>query len=191
MTTPLPRPAPAGPLATGDLWVFGYGSLLWRPGFEHAETRRAAAPGWRRAFCLRSIRYRGTTDFPGLVLALDFAPHMACEGLAFRVPPEHVQAARDYLHEREMGTRSYLECWPELVLEDGTRVRGLAYAIDRTHPSYVRLPLSEQADIIARAHGPAGPNAEYLHNTAAHLRELGVHDAELEALDARVRELAG
>ncbi|MFT7028578.1 MAG: cation transport protein ChaC [Paracoccaceae bacterium] len=191
MTTPAPRPALAGPLAPGDLWVFGYGSLIWRPGFAFAERRRAMAIGWRRAFCLRSVRYRGTPAAPGLVLALDFAPHMRCEGVAFRVAAIDAPAARDYLHDREMGTRSYLEAWVPLTVEGVGPVRALAYAIDRTHPSYARLSLDDQAAIIARCHGPAGPNRDYLHQTAAHLRELGVVDPAMETLDAKVRALAG
>jgi cation transport protein ChaC len=187
----IPRPAPdrAGPLAPGDLWVFGYGSLIWRPGFEFVERRRAAARGWRRSFCLRSIRYRGTPERPGLVLALDFAPHMICEGVAFRAPAADARAVRDYLHDREMGTRSYMEAWVALEVEGVGKVRALAYAIDRTHPAYARLTLREQAEIIAASTGPAGPNRDYLHNTAAHLRELGVHDPAMAELDDMVRAL--
>lgn len=187
----IPRPAPdrAGPLAAQDLWVFGYGSLIWRPGFEFAERRRAAAPGWRRSFCLRSIRYRGTPERPGLVLALDFAPHMICEGVAFRVPATEAPAVRDYLHDREMGTRSYMEAWVPLQVDGVGKVRALAYAIDRTHPAYARLSLHEQAEIIAASTGPAGPNRDYLHNTAAHLRELGVHDPAMAELDDMVHAL--
>lgn len=191
MTIPAPRPDPAGPIPDADLWVFGYGSLLWRPGFPHARTLRARARGWRRAFCLRSIRYRGTPERPGLVLALDFAPHLHCDGIAFQVPAAEARAVRDYLHEREMGTRSYLECWIPLELETGETVTGLVYAIDRTHKSYVTLPLQEQAEIIALARGPAGPNREYLRNTAQHLADLGVRDEELERLDAMVAALPG
>jgi cation transport protein ChaC len=188
----IPRPAPdqAGPLAAEDLWVFGYGSLIWRPGFEAAERKRAALPGWRRSFCLRSIRYRGTPARPGLVLALDFAPHETCEGVAFRVPRAEAPAVRDYLHEREMGTRSYMEAWVPLRVEGVGQVRALSYAIDRTHPAYARLSLDEQARIIAASIGPAGPNRDYLHNTAAHLRELGVHDPAMEDLDRKVHALA-
>ncbi len=182
-----PDPDHAGPLAAGDLWVFGYGSLIWRPGFEAAERRRAKLAGWRRSFCLRSVRYRGTPERPGLVLALDFAPHEVCEGVAFRVPQENARAVRDYLHEREMGTRSYMEAWVPLQVEGVGPVRALSYAIDRTHPAYARLTLREQAEIIALSAGPAGPNRDYLHNTVAHLRELGLPDEELERLDRMVR----
>lgn len=187
----IPRPAPdlAGPLAAGDLWVFGYGSLIWRPGFDATETRRAALRGWRRSFCLRSIRYRGTPERPGLVLALDFAPHEICEGVAFRVAATNAPAVRDYLHEREMGTRSYMEAWVPLQVDGIGPVRALAYAMDRTHPAYARLSLREQAEIIAASTGPAGPNRDYLHNTAAHLRTLGVHDPSMEYLDETVRAL--
>lgn len=190
MTTPAPRPDPAGPLAPGDLWVFGYGSLIWRPGFEAADARRAALPGWRRAFCLRSIRYRGTPEAPGLVLALDFAPNGLCEGVGYRVPAEQVGAVREYLHQREMGTRSYMEAWAPLNVEGIGRVRALTYVIDRTHRAYARLSLEAQAEIIARCAGPAGPNRDYLHNTAAHLRALGIVDPAMERLDAMVRAMA-
>ncbi|SET19113.1 gamma-glutamylcyclotransferase [Oceanicella actignis] len=177
--------------AEGDLWVFGYGSLLWRPGFAYAERRIARIHGYRRAFCLRSVRYRGTPRAPGLVLALDRAPGAWCDGAAFRVPAESAAEAHAYLNHREMDEDSYLETFHEIELRDGGRVRALCYLMNQAHPHYAPLPLDEQARIIAASVGPAGPNAEYLHNTVAHLRELGLRDPELERLDEMVRALSG
>ena len=137
----------------GDLWVFGYGSLMWNAGFAYQERRRAALPGYRRAFCLRSIRYRGTPDAPGLVLGLDPQEGAECRGVAFRVPAERAAQARAYLHEREMGTSSYLETHVEAVVEGAGRRRALAYVMDTGHFQYARLSLAEQAAIIARARG--------------------------------------
>ncbi|MGF1553756.1 MAG: gamma-glutamylcyclotransferase [Paracoccaceae bacterium] len=189
-------PAREGP----GFWVFGYGSLMWRPGFDYLERRLARLDGYRRAFALRSVRYRGTPERPGLVLGLDWAPGAACIGMAFRVCPTQDGTVRDYLAGRELVTRSYFEVrhrvalMPEGEDEAGpddrgeARVEAIAYVLDRTHPQYCGgLDPETQAEIIAVAVGPAGPNAEYLHNTAAHLAELGIRDPDLERLDAAVR----
>jgi len=176
-------------------WVFGYGSLMWRPGFEALERRKALLPGYRRDFALRSVRYRGTPEAPGLVLGLDWDTTAVCTGMAFRVCSSRARKTREYLHEREMVTRSYIEVMvPVTLLCDGPgqdeRVLATAYVLDRTHPQYAGgLEIDAQAEIIARASGPGGPNAEYLHNTVAHLAEMGVSDPRLEALDSRVRGL--
>lgn len=177
-------------------WVFGYGSLMWNPGFECLERRVARLPDYRRAFALSSIRYRGTPERPGLVLGLDWTPGASCLGIAFRVCPTREGTVRDYLHRREMVTRSYVEVVQPVALlaGDGTEPAGpvpaLTYVLDRTHPQYAGgLDLEAQARVIAAAHGPAGPNAEYLHNTVAHLREIGIEDPDLDALDAIVRRL--
>ena len=174
-----------------DFWVFGYGSLIWRPGFEFVERRRARLEGYRRAFCMTSIEYRGTPENPGLVLALDEDPGAACEGVAFLIHPEAAEAVRAYLHEREMGTGSYRQRFEEVEIDGRGRAAALCHVIDRGHEQYVSLPLESQAEIIAARTGPAGPNRDYLWNTVAHLRELGVRDEELEWLDWRVRRLAG
>ncbi len=168
-------------------WVFGYGSLIWRPGFDFAERRRARLDGFRRAFCLRSIRYRGTPEAPGLVLALDRRVDAACEGVAFRVDAAGAAEARAYLHHREMDTDSYLETFQTVEIAGHGAAPALCYIMNEAHEHYALLTLEEQAEIIWRSHGPAGPNREYLHNTVAHLRELGVDDPELEALDRLVR----
>ncbi len=172
-------------------WVFGYGSLIWRPGFDYAERRRARLDGFRRSFCLRSVRYRGTPEAPGLVLALDRRPGHACEGVAFRVAPEGAERTRAYLHHREMDTDSYLETFQTVEISGHGPASALCYVMNEAHDHYALLPLEAQAEIIARSHGPAGPNREYLHNTVAHLIELGVRDRELERLDALVRSLCG
>tara|TARA_B100002003_G_scaffold164026_1_gene152262 strand:- start:439 stop:993 length:555 start_codon:yes stop_codon:yes gene_type:complete len=176
---------------TGALWVFGYGSLIWNPGFVFAERRAARLTGFRRAFCLRSVRYRGTPAAPGLVLALAERPGAECRGLVYRVEPDHADAAHAYLREREMFADSYLETVQELEVEGRGPVRALAYVIDETHPRFVDLSPRAQAEIILAASGPAGTNRDYLHNTVSHLRELGLPDPELEALDLDVRTLAG
>ncbi len=173
---------------TTAFWVFAYGSLMWNPGFEALERRRARLDGYRRAFVLRSYRYRGTPEAPGLVLGLDWRPGATCEGVAYRVCPTKDQEVRDYLHEREMALRSYIEVRLEITLEGAGTVPALAYVLDRTHRQYAGgLELEAQAAIIARAVGPAGPNRDYLHNTVTHLIELGIDDPELVRLDALVR----
>ncbi|SEN35567.1 cation transport protein ChaC [Pseudorhodobacter antarcticus] len=171
------------------LWVFGYGSLIWNPGFAVAEQRVAVLPGWRRSFCMRSIHHRGTVDAPGLVLALDRAEGAACAGVAFRVEPWTEDATIEALRARELISSAYLEEWLEIEV-GGAAVRALTYVIDPVHEQYCGgLALEAQAQIIAAAVGGRGRNCEYLFNTAAHLASLGIADADLDWLCDRVRRL--
>ncbi len=173
------------------LWVFGYASLLWNPGFPVAEQRLATLEGYHRSFCMRSIHHRGTEEEPGLVLALDLAERETCHGLALRVEDGAEADTIAYLRDRELVSSAYLERLVPLVLEGGETVTALAYVIDPDHVQYVAdLSLEEQAQIIAHAVGGRGPNPEYLWNTADHLITLGVEDTDLDWLSARVRELS-
>jgi cation transport protein ChaC len=173
------------------LWVFGYGSLIWNPGFAHGRAPRALLDGYRRSFCMRSIHHRGTPDAPGLVLALDRAAG-CCAGLAFEIAPQIAEETLEYLRARELVSAAYVERWEIVALEDGSHVQALTYVIDPDHAQYCGgLPLEEQAQIIARATGGRGPNAEYLFQTADLLRALDLADAELDWLAARVRSLSG
>lgn len=172
------------------MWVFGYGSLIWDPGFPVAEAHVARLPGWHRSFCMRSIHHRGTPQAPGLVLALDRAAGAHCDGLAFRVAPGAEDATLAALRERELISSAYLETRLTVDLHSGGRVEALAYVIDPDHAQYCGgLPLEDQAAIIARATGGRGPNRDYLFATAAHLADLGIADADLEWLCQRVRAL--
>ncbi|CUJ85504.1 gamma-glutamylcyclotransferase [Shimia thalassica] len=171
------------------MWVFGYGSLLWNPGFEFEEKRIASLPGWHRSFCMRSIHHRGTVEQPGLVLALDAMAEAQCQGLALSVAPHRQAETLEYLRERELVSSAYLEKTLDITLSDGRRVEAVTYVIDPHHVQYCHLDLEEQAQIIATAVGGRGPNTDYLHNTASHLIELGIQDEELDWLSARVREL--
>ncbi len=173
---------------TEALWVFGYGSLIWHPGFAVAERAVARLGGWHRSFCMRSIHHRGTVDVPGLVLALDRADGAHCDGVAFRVEAGAEDATIATLRERELISSAYVEEWLTLRLADGRDVRALAYVIDPDHVQYCGgLAPEEQAQIIAHATGGRGPNRDYLWSTAAHLAELGIADADLDWLAARVR----
>lgn len=173
-----------------SLWVFGYGSLLWDPGFDYCERVQARLDGWCRSFCMRSIEYRGSVDAPGLVLALDVARGGHCDGLAFAVPPERSETVLAYLRKRELVLSAYLERRLALSLVDGRKVEAVSYVIDHDHPLYCGLLEPEdQARIIAAAKGERGSNAEYLFNTASHLGELGIADPDLDRLAARVRAL--
>ena len=172
------------------MWVFGYGSLLWNPGFEVAESVVGTLPGYARSFCMRSIHHRGSVEKPGLVLALDAQTGHVCEGLALRVADGAEDATLTYLRERELISSAYLEKILPVDLTDGRRVEAVVYVIDAAHEQYCGgMPLEEQARIIAKAVGGRGPNTEYLHNTANHLAEIGLHDPELEWLQDRVRAL--
>lgn len=173
-----------------DMWVFGYGSLIWNPEFPVAEQVIARATGWHRSFCMRSIHHRGTEAEPGLVLALDADPAAHCDGVAFRVQPGAEETTLQALRDRELISSAYLERWLPVQLADGREVSALVFVIDPAHVQYCGgLPLEEQAQIIARAVGGRGRNRDYLHATAAHLAELGIGDDDLEWLSARVRSL--
>lgn len=172
------------------MWVFGYGSLLWNPGFDARRTVLARLPDFHRSFCMRSVHHRGTPEDPGLVLALDAARGAICHGLALGVAPDQADAVLAYLRERELVSSAYVERNLIVDLADGTQVEAVTYIVDPDHVQYCGdLPLEEQARIIARAVGGRGPNTDYLHNTVAHLGTLGIVDPDLDWLDARVREL--
>ncbi|OIP83368.1 MAG: gamma-glutamylcyclotransferase [Rhodobacterales bacterium CG2_30_65_12] len=175
-----------------DLWVFGYGSLLWHPGFAHVETALARLPGYQRSFCMWSIHHRGTPERPGLVLALDASPGAACDGLAFRVPADAADETLAYLRERELISAAYEEKRLGVDLADDRRIEAITYVVDPGHAQYCGgLSFEEQTRIIACAVGGRGPNSDYLFNTAHHLAALGIEDAELTRLAAAVRALRG
>ena len=172
------------------MWVFGYGSLVWNPGFDVQARVLATLPGYARSFCMRSVHHRGTRKNPGLVLALDACPKSECHGVGLAVASDQQDAVLDYLRERELVAAAYLEKTLQIDLADGRRVEALTYVVDPDHVQYCGgLDLEEQARIIARAAGGRGPNTEYLYNTAQHLSELGIHDRDLTWLSRRVRAL--
>ncbi len=175
----------------GDLWVFGYGSLMWEPGFDVIETRRARLDGFHRSFCMRSIHHRGTPERPGLVLALERMAGASCQGLAFRSPAAARPATLAYLRARELISAAYLEAELPVALEIGGEVRAVTFVMDTRHRQYCRLDLDAQARAIAGAVGGRGPNDAYLFNTVAHLHALGIPDPDLDALAEKVAALTG
>ncbi len=170
------------------MWVFGYGSLLWNPGFAPAEAVTATLNGYHRSFCMLSIHHRGSVEQPGLVLALD-AGDAFCTGVAFRVAAADEIRVLAELRERELISSAYEEVHLPLALKDGREVQALAYVINRTHEQYCQFALERQAQMIARSVGGRGPNPEYLYNTAEHLVKMGIHDPDMSWLVDRVRAL--
>ena len=169
------------------LWVFAYGSLIWNPGFEPAESRPATLRDFHRSFCMRSIHHRGSESHPGLVLALDFEEGASCTGLALRVKQEETREVMEALRERELISSAYLEKRVELESEKGP-ITAVAFVIDRDHAQYAGgLPLDSQAGIIAAATGGRGTNADYLFQTVDALEELRIRDGDLAELATLVR----
>ena len=163
-----------------SFWVFGYGSLMWRPDFPFREAAPALLRGYHRAFCIWSFHYRGSAERPGLVLGLDRGG--ACRGRAFRVAPEDAEAVCAYLHEREMITGVYD---PRLLpVEIGKRrVLAAAYLADRQHEQYAgKLAPDRILRHILAGVGTSGSNFDYLESTVAHLDELGIADGPLHRL---------
>jgi cation transport protein ChaC len=168
-----------------ELWVFGYGSLMWRPDFAYAERRRARLDGFHRAFCIYSTHHRGSPSRPGLVLALDRGG--ACEGTVYRVAARDAASVLAYLRARELVNGVYREARLDVALHDvlDTNARALVYVAERAHPSYTGpMALAEQAHLIRGARGVSGLNLDYLINTVRHLRELGIRERQLERLVA-------
>jgi cation transport protein ChaC len=171
-----------------ERWVFGYGSLMWRPGFGFVERQPATLHGRRRAFCIYSVHHRGTYARPGLVLGL--APGGAVRGAAYRIDPADWDTVYAYLREREQPTETYFESWAHVRLADGRRVGALVFLSDVRHPQWAGvLDLEAQARLIAGATGLSGRNVDYLRDLVGHLREEGVADRTMERLLARVEML--
>ena len=174
-----------------DLWVFGYGSLLWRPGFAFTEKVPARVTGLHRSLCIYSFVHRGTPERPGLVLGLDRGG--ACRGIAFRVAFAHREKTVEYLREREQATSVYLEVLRNVTLigHPDRRVEALTYVVDRGHPQYAgKLSLDQRLHLIRQGHGRSGANRDYVLATVAELEALGCRDAELHALAERLKATA-
>lgn len=164
-----------------DRWVFGYGSLMWRPGFPYIERRTAVLHGRRRAFCIYSVHHRGTYERPGLVLGL--APGGAVRGVVYRVAAETWPEVYAYLREREQPTETYFEAWSEVKIDGDGKTQALVFLSDMKHSQWAgNLTLDQQCDLIAGATGLSGRNIDYLRDLVLHLREDGVRDQAMETL---------
>ena len=168
-----------------DFWVFGYGSLMWQPGFRYVGLSPAMLRGAHRSLCVYSWVHRGTQERPGLVLGLDRGG--ACRGVAFRVAGADREPVMRYLRERELATDVYREVERpvELLSADppSARTIAVAYVVDRTHRQYAgELPREELLRLVKESSGRSGANAEYILNTVAHMRAIGIRDATLEWL---------
>ena len=176
-------------MATPNPWVFGYGSLIWNPGFSYLRAEKALLRGAHRALSIYSFRHRGTAERPGLVFGLSRGG--SCLGVAFEVEQAIWPEVFAYLHEREQDRGVYREAWRKVTLADGRAVRALAYLVNEQHPQFAgRLALDEQVRLVARSTGESGRNTEYVRNTAEHLLSLGIRDRALlqivDALDANL-----
>ncbi len=171
-----------------DLWVFAYGSLMWRPGFAHLERAPARLIGLHRALCVYSFVHRGTPEKPGLVLGLDRGG--ACRGIAYRVERTKRGATIAYLRGREQVTMVYREAWRDVLLAGSSerRVRALVYIVDRGHPQYAgRLDLDQQLHFVRQGHGSSGANPEYVLATVAEIEAQGIRDTDLHRLAERLK----
>ncbi|MEM7214696.1 MAG: gamma-glutamylcyclotransferase [Pseudomonadota bacterium] len=170
-----------------DFWVFGYGSLIWNPGFDHIERKRARLHGLHRSLCIYSWVHRGTQENPGLVLGLDKGG--SCQGMAMRARGDDREAIVDYLRARELVTSVYLECWRKITLDGGETVPALLYRVDRTSPQYAsKLNLDHQTEIVRHASGGSGHNVDYVKSTVAAMQSEGIRDYSLEYIDRRLTQ---
>jgi cation transport protein ChaC len=177
---------------SGDLWVFGYGSLMWRPGFEALERMPARLRGMHRSLCVYSFVHRGTPERPGLVLGLDHGG--MCRGIAFRVAAAARVKTIAYLRAREQVTTVYRETTRRIELEDAERrqVTALCYIVDRGHVQYAgRLTLAERVHYVRQGHGQSGANADYVIETVRALEALGYRETELHSLAERLDPTLG
>jgi cation transport protein ChaC len=174
--------------ADEELWVFGYGSLMWRPGFEYLERVPARLIGLHRTLCVYSFEHRGTPERPGLVLGLDRGG--ACRGIAYRVAAARRQTTIAYLREREQSTKVYIEALRRITLASpAARVAtALVYIVDRSHPQYAgRLDMERQLHLVRQGHGRSGPNLDYVLSTVAEIEAQGCRDSDLHGLAQRLK----
>jgi cation transport protein ChaC len=173
-----------------EAWVFAYGSLMWNPALEFAESSACRVQGWHRSFCFWTPLGRGTPELPGLMLALERGG--SCEGIAYRLAPHQVRSELAILWNREMLAGFYQPQWVPATLRDGRTVTAVTFEVDDKHCQYCGgLPIEKQAHHLAFAEGRRGACREYLVNTATHARALGIHDPYIEDMVARVAHLRG
>ena len=171
-----------------DLWVFAYGSLMWRPGFDFLERRSARLVGAHRALCVYSFVHRGTPEKPGLVLGLDRGGN--CRGIAYRVAATKRAATIDYLRGREQITMVYREAWRPVWLDDDPQqsVQALCYMVDRGHRQYAgRLSLEKQLHFVRQGHGRSGNNRDYVLDAVKEIEAQGYRDEQLHRLSERLK----
>ncbi len=175
--------APVDEHENSELWVFGYGSLMWRPGFDYLERTPARLRGLHRALCVYSYVHRGTPERPGLVFGLDRGG--MCRGIAYRVAAASRAKTIAYLRGREQVTAVYREATRRIELEDGSRrqLGALCYLVDRGHVQYAgRLSLAERAHYVRQGYGQSGPNRDYVLDAVRALEALGYRETDLHLL---------
>jgi len=173
-----------------NFWIFGYASLMWRPGFAFAEAQPATLPGFVRDMCFLSIHYRGTPEAPGLVCGLMPSVGGVCKGRAYRVAPEQIESAVNYLDCRELITGIYLPRHLAVTLGDGRRATARVYVADTVHEQFVGpWPDAEKAAAIVRGVGSEGRSLDYLSSVVEHLRDLAIEDAHMTVLLEKARAL--
>ncbi|TIT74633.1 MAG: gamma-glutamylcyclotransferase [Mesorhizobium sp.] len=178
----------SGEADEGPLWVFAYGSLIWKPAFESVEQRRAAAHGWHRSFCLDIQRWRGSREQPGLMMALERGGR--CDGVIYRMPDGEKTAQIERLLRREIDDHEAVSSvrWvPVRTMQGSLRALGFWVGVTGRGTS-LRQPLERVAKILARACGHVGSGAEYLYNTVSHLETFGIHDRNLWRLQELVAD---
>lgn len=173
---------PIEPLRTD--WVFGYGSLIWDPGFEYSERHRVTIHGYHRAFCIRSVRYRGTVEAPGVVLGLDRGG--SCQGVVFRLLADQAEGVVRLIYRREMANNAYQPRLVQARLVDGRTVGALTFVARREAAAYLRADETEVLRRLRECRGARGPNCDYAINTVKALADWGITDARLTKL---VRQL--
>lgn len=172
-------------LPEGDLWVFGYGSLMWRQGFTFVEQHFGRVYGYHRALCVSSCVHRGTPDVPGLVLGLDHGG--SCSGRVFRIPEKDKQQVADYLYAREMPTAVYKAQLLNIHISPSHTQLALSFVVDRKHPQYIKDQCAKTLAAIAqKASGISGSSLDYLRSTVAHLAEQGIKDKQLNAIISHI-----
>jgi len=173
-----------------DAWIFAYGSLMWNPVIDFAEASPCRVEGWRRSFCFWVPLGRGTPELPGIMLALERGG--SCEGIAYRLTPEQLRTELPLIWNREMLFGVYQPRWVSTQLRDGRTVTAVTFEVDPTHRQYCGdISIDRTAHHLAFAEGRRGASRDYLANTAAHARALGIHDPYIEELVERVAKLRG
>lgn len=173
----------------GEIWIFGYGSLMWRPQFDHIDSQPALLRGYHRSLCLYSVQYRGTHETPGLVLGLDRGG--SCRGRAFKVARGKAEEVIAYLHEREMVHRVYKPTWLPVTLPQGSAT-AYAFVVDRAHQQYTgKLSDDEAVKLVLQGKGKGGDCLDYLQRTIRHLDELGIPDGPLHRIVRLAQDAAG